>query len=885
VLFTALLAPAFAGAQGSSPPCAECIVPIVDGGQTIAFDAALNGLTLLIRADGGALSAADEALDAIRNNGGTPGLLIGGLPAADFDQNTLRRAAHVYFDLTRVSAGSDDELAFRLKTVLTQARGIAPDAKLGAVVTPEQRAALRERDIAPYVDVLAVPVAKDDATVAWPKTGEPYARLGPPAETPETVADVTRWLWLAPSDVIATRALVRDLAHSTTLLVADLVPGGMSEVFCGQTSVPTYLHPRTLDTIALVVACAPASIRTASAAAERIRLSGGEEIIRVPAAEGQFASDVSVMGRRELTVEEVIARHQAAVARQRALVRTLISFGTMTLTFEAPGFAAPIVISSETRLFDGNGRSEIEQRSVLVNGVEFASRGIPRLPIIEPERVASPPLAITLSDVYKYSLAGRDQVGDTDCYVVDFAPIDPRRALFKGRAWIAVDGFAMVRVAATQTGLRGPIVSSEQVDAFERAAEGVWLLARSEVRQLYEGAAHRTPIHRVLALTRHEINPADFEEQQRAAYASGAIMLRDTPQGFRYLRRDPDATDAARVEPVVTKAAESVRTLALGVIIDPNISRPLPFAGLSYVDFNLFGTGTQLSAFFGGTYGQLAFSVPSLGRTRWQLAGRAFGIASSYNDRAFVNGRERYEWDIRQRPAHASVWTLRPLTNRFTFRAGYELDYTQFGASSLTAAAFTVPADQVAHSLRLALEGQRAGWSASLWWAASRRSGWRQWGTEADAYSPEDRDYQRYGLTVTRPFVLAPSLIARVEAAGMSGHDLDRFSRYAFGTFDNRLRGYPSALIRYDRGGVIRTALAWAAQKRFRVDGFVDSAYVHDPGFGRGFRSYTGVGAAIEVPAPLGMLAAVEWGYGFQGVNSDGGKGTQVVRVSAFKIF
>ena len=119
----------------------------------------------------------------------------------------------------------------------------------------------------------------------------------------------------------------------------------------------------------------------------------------------------------------------------------------------------------------------------------------------------------------------------------------------------------------------------------------------------------------------------------------------------------------------------------------------------------------------------------------------------------------------------------------------------------------------------------------------------------------------------------------------MTGHDLDRFSRYAFGTFDNRLRGYPSALIRYDRGGAVRTALAWAARKRFRVDGFVDSAYVHDPGFGRGLRSYTGVGAAIEVPAPLGMLAAVEWGYGFQGVNSNGRKGTQVVRVSAFKIF
>jgi hypothetical protein len=884
-LLAALLAAPFARGQVPGAPCAECIIPIVDAGQTVAFDAPLNGLTMVVRVEAGALAAANAALDAIGGHGGTPALLIAGVPAAVVDADVLRRAAQVFFDVTRTPAGSDDELAFRLKTLLTQARGIASHVKLGLIVTSAQRTALRERDIAPYVDVIGVPAPKERATAAWPGAGEPYARLGSPGETSEPAAGATRWLWLAPSDVIAARALVRDLAQATPLLVADLVPGGMSEVFCGQTSVPTYLHPRTLDTVALVTDCESSSIRAKSAGAERIKLSTGGEIVRIPAAEGQFASDVSVMGRRELTVEEVIARHQAAVARQRTLVKTLLSFGSMTLTFEAPGFAAPIVIRSDTRMFEGNGRSEIEQQSILVNGVEFASRGIPRLPIIEPERVASPPLAITLSDVYRYSLAGREKVANTDCYVVDFQPVDPARALFKGRVWIAVDGFAMVRVSATQTGLRGPIVSSEQVDVFERAAEGVWLLARSEVRQLYEGAGHRTPIHRVLSLSRHEINPADFDEQQRAAYASGSVMLRDTPQGFRYLRRDPEATDAARIEPVVAKAAESVRTLAIGVIVDPNISRPLPFAGLSYVDFNLFGTGTQLNAFFGGTYGQLAFSVPALGRTRWQLAGRAFGIASSYNDRAFVNGRERYEWDIRQRPAHASLWTLRPLTNRFTFRAGYELDYTQFGASSLTAVTFTVPADQVAHSLRIALEGQRAGWSGSLWWAASRRSGWRRWGTEADAYSPADRDYQRYGLMLARPFVLTPSLITRVEGTWMDGHDLDRFSRYAFGTFDNRLRGYPSALIRYDRGGVIRTAVAWAARKRFRVDGFVDTAYVHDPGFGRGLRSYTGVGAAIEVPVPLGMLAAVEWGYGLQGVNSDGRKGTQVLRVSAFKIF
>jgi hypothetical protein len=510
---------------------------------------------------------------------------------------------------------------------------------------------------------------------------------------------------------------------------------------------------------------------------------------------------------------------------------------------------------------------------------------VPRLPIIEPERVASPPLTISLTDVYSYRLAGRDTIDGTSCYVVEFDPSGDA-PLFRGRAWIAMDTFAMVRVAAAQTRLRGPIVASEQVDDFRQARDGLWLLSRSDVRQTYEGASYRTPIHRVLTMTSHEINPTDFEARREAARSSDSVMLRDTPEGYRYLKRRQSAAGTASREPEVAGRASRVRTLALGVIVDPNISTPLPFAGLSYVDFDLLGTGTQLSVFFGGTYGQLAFSVPSIGGSRWQLAGRAFGIASSYNDRAFVAGREIYADNLRQRPAQASVWLLRSLTPLISVRLGYDLDYTRLKAGDATAAAFTVPANQVVHGARVALDAQRSGWNGSVWWNPAVRSGWRAWGRPGTSdYRTGQRNFQRYGASLTRSAVLTPRLVARIEGAWMSGHDLDRFSRYTFGTFDNRLRGYPSALIRYDRGGVLRTALAWSAGKLARFDGFVDAASVRDPGFGQRVRTYTGVGAAAEVPAPFGTLLSFEWGYGFRGVNSDGTLGTQVIRISAFKVF
>ena len=249
----------------------------------------------------------------------------------------------------------------------------------------------------------------------------------------------------------------------------------------------------------------------------------------------RFATDTRVAARRRLTVEEIVARHQAAAVRQAASVRTLISSGTLTITFEAPGFPAPVTVSSETTIFKDATRTDLEQREIRVNGIAFRSQGIPRLPIIEPERVSAPPLAITLGDKYRYRLIGDEPISGVRAYVVAFEPLSGREPLFRGRAWISAEDFGIVRVEASETGLRGPVVSSEQVDEFTRTAEGAWVLERSDVRQLYQGAAYRTPIRRVLALPTHDVNAPDFDVRRQTAYASEHTILRDTSAGYRYL--------------------------------------------------------------------------------------------------------------------------------------------------------------------------------------------------------------------------------------------------------------------------------------------------------------------------------------------------------------
>ena len=305
---------------------------------------------------------------------------------------------------------------------------------------------------------------------------------------------------------------------------------------------------------------------------------------------------------------------------------------------------------------------------------------MPRLPIVEPERVAVPPLALALGSAYRYALRGVERVGARECYRVAFDTPPGARPGLRGQAWIEAAGFGLVRLRAVQTGLRGPIVSSEQTDEFaprEHAGATLWLLARSTVHQAYEGPAFRTAIDRVLEVREQEVDPPDFARRLAAAHASPAVMLRETENGYVYLKKAPAASAAGGGAGTRVPAgkATAVGTLALGLLVDPNIGDPLPFAGGGYTDFDFLHTGTQLNAFLAGAFAQLSWQAPALFGSHWRLQMAVQASLVEYNDRVFRRGVEQYRENLRQRPARLALEVSRPLGARWRGRAGYELEY------------------------------------------------------------------------------------------------------------------------------------------------------------------------------------------------------------------
>jgi hypothetical protein len=913
------------------PPCAACVVLAIPPGDSESPISRSVPVAIVVPASSSA-NAVDAALSQVPQG----------------------RAVAVIVDARAIATLTDDA-RYQLRTVTTAARASAPDLPVGVELLSSHVRDLAIDALAGYADFVVLPADSGDVSARLP--GMPLWTDTTFPE-PATAFDIVTSARLPRSDHLLVRLPDgrRDVV-SAIAAMRDVLPRGLAplpdvHVSCDAAcDAGVYLNPQTLHAVATIRPHAPITHMTVTPTATRLATfgtvpaqgSGAQLNLAATASpfvleirgwrgttDDAFATGVEVTGTRALSVNEIVARHQAARARQQRVLRTLISTGSTVLAFQVPGFPGPLTVTARTTVFAAPGQTDIQQEQIRVNGLALprAAGDAPKLPLIEPERVTAPPLTIMLTEAYTYALRGRQRVNGRDAYLVSFVPRDPGQTLFAGRAWIDSQTFLLLRTDAVQTGLRGPVASSREIDEYElyrgsapdpgsvargdpstplrslagalcshrerncrkrpysdpseEAAVPVSLLQRAEIFQVYAGPVGSTPIHRIVTFDRHELNAADYVSRLDAAHRSDAVLLRDTPDGYRFLVPQPAVGGAPRR--LLPSNREHVTTAVVGSLFDPNISVPLVFAGVSYVDFNLFRTGTQLNAFFGGTYGRLSWATRPFIANRWRLAGDASGLALSYNDRAFRGGVEHYEENIHQRPAQVSLATVGTIAPAVRLRAGYELTYTRYTPAETTAANFLVPASTPVHGVRIVLEAEHGPWNATAWSSAARRQEWQPWGMAPSADQLDARVFERYGATLARSIVWSPRAVAHMELAWMTGSRLDRFSQFTFGTFDNPLRGYPSVSIRYNTGAAVRGVATWTPSPRVRLDGFGDLGIARAPD-DRQTHEYPGLGAAVEIPAPSGWLLAGEWGYGLRGVNANGTTGTHVVRVTGYKIF
>jgi len=575
-----------------------------------------------------------------------------------------------------------------------------------------------------------------------------------------------------------------------------------------------------------------------------------------------------------ITAEEVMAAHQTFMSDQKYRLKDYRGDALLSYHGKIAG-SNTIDISFDNAFFwDATTGAEWQQRAFYYNGVLWRGKKLPELPIPQPEKVFTLPLDINLNKDYAYEYVGRDRVGEFDCYVLDFKPIDRSKALYQGRAWIETRTFAPVKTSTVQTNLSPPVTSNQETDYYTPMAgpDGgtYWILTRVEGQQIISAAGQNIVLLREIDFKNLRINDPGFAPAREEAYRSDRPMLRDTDKGLRFLERTESG------ERVVKEGTRKSALLGLaGLFRQPGLDYPVvPLLGAGYFNFDTGGRGLQTTALLGGVINLVSLSDPHLFGKKLDATAQLVSLAVNVTDQLFVRGEEVPESGVDTRFQSLSGALGASLGNFMRLKATYALDYANYSRDKDTDT-FIVPSDTFIQSPGIAWEFNRAAWTVSASGQRSYRSRWEKWGDQTTLpcpspgscesdFDPDQKTYDSYELGVAKQFFLPLFQKIRFEAVWQTGSRLDRFSEFQFSFFGNRLRGFSGSGVRYDRGGIVRAQYAFNIADVIRFDASLDRAYVRDALTSEDYHSFTGIGISGNTMGPWETLLQFDIGVALQ---------------------
>jgi len=835
------------------------------------------------------------------------------------------------------SGGSPDPEghAFLLKKAAVAVTGASTDARFVAgplAADPDSLRALYAEEVAAYLDLVALAPGDDlKAAIAvlaeldpgkpivldalkWP--GEPAVTLAEAAEASAAGVTVTFFdagsadaIGLAPLKVFA-REFLGDLVfdpYSTpsgaraawSFVREDLglrviaMPGAREQQLQLRFADSQLRAATWVDLQTGAVHAIPNQRRDSQGLSVTVDDPGPVVLLRLDrpsAAElAGFEAELGVDADREIPVEEILRQLQASEDDQARRLDHYQATRTLHLRFQASQGAFEASYSGDffNRLERG---FDWVWKDFYVGGVKWRSKKIPKLPLIQPEKVASTPAEIKLTKDYDYRLRGTATVDGRDCWVIDFKPlsVSPERSLYRGRVWVDREVFARVRMRAMQVGLKGGVLSNEETYFFtpldaagrrsEWSSDAFVLPLRISGQQTLSLLSVTLPVEVETVLENVRINGEDFDRNRKTALASEVTMVRDTDDGIRYLRKNEDD------ERYVEAELDTDRLFLVGgVFWDESVDYPLPLAGVNYLDLDFKDTGAQIDVFFAGAFLAAGISDPQLFGSRWNGGANVNGLFFKAGDELYRDGEVVSEETVRRRTASADVFLGRPFARFLSFELTYQVRTEDFSRADDTGGGFVLPQDTLTHTAKANIQYNRAGYRLGLVADTNSRSDWEFWGLpENDEYHPDQQDYRRWRVNFGKTWWLPEFRRVRVFFEHLDGSNLDRFSGYDFGMFgDASVSGYQSGLVRAERANGAHVLAGINYFDKIRFDLKVDAVWASNAMTGLDNELLAGIGFEGTTTLPWQLIMNFEVGYAVAGT----GRGNIALRVFFLKLF
>jgi len=601
-----------------------------------------------------------------------------------------------------------------------------------------------------------------------------------------------------------------------------------------------------------------------------------------------FDEEIEIGGGREMPVEEIIRRLQAFEDDQDRRLHHYQANRSFALRFQAQ--QGSIEMAYDGDFFFRDEAYDWVWSDFYIAGVKWRSRKMPKIPLIQPEKVASLPTDIKFSKYYTFRLRGTAVVDDRDCWVVDFKPVEaaPGRSLFQGTVWIDREVYTHVRTRAVQVGLKGDVLSNEETYYYSPVDENgqpvPWskeafvLPVRITGQQVYSILNTTIPVEIDSRLTGIRINGGDFDANREAALASDSTMVRDTDEGLRYLPKDKEG------QRVVEEDYDSSRLFLVGgVFWDASVDYPLPLAGVNYLDLDFKDTGAQTNVFFAGAFLSANIADPDFLGSRWNAGANFNGVFFKGKDELYRDGAVVPDEEIKQRSGTFNLFVGRPLAKFVSLELKYRANYQQFFTSDNTAEDFVLPQDTLTNVAAAKFDYNRSGYRLTIAGSYHNRANWEFWGLPDNTeYSPDQKDYQRWKVNLAKSWWLKDFRKIGLVLEYLDSADTDRFSGYDFGLFgDPSVAGYPSGLVRAEKayGGHLTGGINYL--DLIRVTAKIDALWATNPETGLDQELLAGIGLGGTVTLPWQLIMNFDLGYALTGP----GKGDVAVRVSFLKLF
>lgn len=559
------------------------------------------------------------------------------------------------------------------------------------------------------------------------------------------------------------------------------------------------------------------------------------------------SESLEVKGRADLTVEEIIARWQQYREAQRQKLENYIADCVMELHFESTNLVPAIDIMFHFKEFvKRDSQPEWQQIDSYVDGVKFGHNQEFPLPQLEPKKVLTQPLELTLNAKYNYKLLGTEQVNGVLCYVLSLEPAVQGETLFSGKIWIDGATFRQVKEYLTERDGKSNVLSDVETQIFDLVADAQGnkfnLLTSITAQQLTNAADRDFVIQKSYQFSGFIINARQYDEELKSAYASNDPMFRDTDKGLQRLVKK----DNQRV--LDENTGKTVKAIVGGAMYEAAYSFPIPIAGYSFSDFNYHETGTQLSMFFAGPV--LAANASKQYGPRFRLGldlalSGLPGYNRVYSRSTELKGQQMLTWE--QSTGLRATWQM---TAGLSFTASYYVAWDFFRPTSETSPLYTLPRDGFSLMPSATLKYQHKGYIFTAQDTYVERLGWRRFGYANDP-DPLHPNYNLYNADFNKTYYLPKFMRAGWDFSYYGGNDQDRIGRYWPGFFATpQLHGIPGGVDSFDALAMGNVSYGFNIFDVIKLEGLYSYARGRDLEESRAFKKYDGAEVNFGTAGP-----------------------------------